>query len=113
MSSPRYSWRASAEITVIGVSAASATAVAVLPTPVGPTRTGVRERDSGLGAAKAAFQLLFGKLHHRRPAVDVVRRQRRGEQPHDELAHLARIERLSRLDGGAARVRCGEALEPV
>src|SRR5260370_18438146 len=113
ISSPRYTWRASAEITVIGVSAASAAATAVLPTPVGPTTTGVRGRDWGLGAAKTAFQLFLWELHHARSPVDVVRRQRRGQQPHDQLAHLAHVERLSGFDRRAARVGRREAFQAV
>src|SRR5260370_35859593 len=113
ISSPRYTWRASAEITVIGVSAASAAATAVLPTPVGPTTTGVRGRDWGLGAAKTAFQLFLWELNHGRSPVDVVRRQRRGQQPHDQLAHLAHVERLSGFDRGATRVGRREAFQAI
>src|SRR2546422_6875350 len=113
MSSPRYTWRASAEITVRGVWAASATATAVLPTPVGPTRTGVGVGGWGLGAAKAAFQLLFGQLNHRGTAVHVMRRERRREQADDELAHFVGVECLSRLDRRAARERRGKALQPI
>src|SRR5438093_4862384 len=111
MSSPRYTWRASAEITVRGVWAARATATAVLPTPVGPTRTGVWCLVSG--TAKPPFQFLFGELHHARAAVDVVRRQRRRQQPHDQLAHFVGVECLSRLDRRAARERGGKALQPI
>src|SRR6266508_1249194 len=98
-------------MTVMGVRAASATATAVLPTPVGPTMTGVWCLVSG--TAKPPFQFLFGELHHARPSVDVVCRQRRGEQPHDQLAHLARVERLSRLDRGSTCVGRSEALQPI
>ena len=95
----------------MGVRAARLAATAVLPTPVGPTRTGVRCRVSG--PTKPTFQFLFRQLHHAWPAVHVVRRQRRGEQPDNELAHLARVERLTGLDGGAAGVSRRKALEPV
>src|SRR5882762_289303 len=111
MSRPRYTWRASAEITVMGVRAARATATAVLPTPVGPTRTGVRGLVSG--TAKPTFQFLFGQLDHGRTAVDVVRRQRRREQPHDQLAHLAGVQRLSRFDRRTTRVGRGKALQTI
>src|SRR5882672_4096539 len=78
-------------MTVTGVRAASATATAVLPTPVGPTMTGVWCLVSG--TAKPPFQFLFGELHHTRPSMRVVR--------------------LSRLDRGSTRVGRGEALQPI
>src|SRR6266513_824294 len=111
MSRVRYSWRASAEMTVIGRRSASAAATAVLPTPVGPTMTGVRCRMSG--TAKPTFQFLFGKLHETRSAMDIVRGECGAQQSHDELAHFTRIERLSRLERRAARICRREALEPV
>src|SRR6266566_2316758 len=111
MSSPRYTWRASAEITVTGVWAASATATPVFPTPVGPTTTGVRSRESG--PTKPAFQFLFGELHHGRPPMDIVRRKRRRQEPHNQLAHFAYIERLPGLDGGAAGIGRRKALQPI
>src|SRR6267378_82369 len=98
-------------MTVSGVRAASATATAVLPTPVGPTITGVRCLVSG--AAEPALKLFLGKLNHRWPAMDVVRRERRGEEANHELAHLTRVERLTSLDRRATRIRRGEALQPV
>src|SRR6266550_4143690 len=137
ISSPRYTWRASAEITVMGVRAASATATAVLPTPVGPTMTGVwgrsvishakacarqtlslrtllcRAHPLGWGSPETPFQLFFWQLDHGGAAVDVVRRQRCREEPHDQLAHLPRVERLSRLDRGSTRVGRSEALQPI
>src|SRR6266540_5419608 len=100
-------------MTVMGVRAASATATAVLPTPVGPTITGVGVWGWGLGAAKAAFQLLFRQLHHRGTAVHVMGGEGCREQAHDQLAHLSRVERLSRLDRGSTRVGRGEALQPI
>src|SRR3989442_10419608 len=95
----------------MGVRAARLTATAVLPTPVGPTRTGVRCRVSG--PTKPTFQFLFRKLHHARPAVDVVRRQRRRKKPHDQLAHLPGIQRLSRLDRRTTRVCRGKPLQAI
>src|SRR6266852_10351 len=112
ISRPRYTWRASAEMTVIGVRAASATATAVLPTPVGPTMTGVRCRVSG-GAAKTPFQLFLWQLDHRGPAMHIVRRECGRQQPDDELAHLVAIECLAGLDRGPAGVRGGKTLEPI
>src|SRR5690242_19484809 len=112
MSRPRYAWRASAETIVMGSSAAHAAATAVLPTPVGPTMTGT----SGGGEAprsaspKSPLQLPARQLHHRGPAVHVVRRERRAEQPQHELPHLLRPEPLTRLDGRATGERRGEAL---
>src|SRR5882672_4932982 len=111
MSSPRYTWRASAEITVTGRWLASATATAVLPTPVGPTRTGVWCLVSG--PTKTAFQFFLRQLDHRRAPVHVVRRERRREQADDEPAHFVGVERLSRLDRRAARERGGKALQPI
>ena len=66
-----------------GQCAASASATAVFPTAVGPTSTGT------LAPAKPALQLLAGQLHDRRAAVHVVRRQVGGEEPEQQLAHLA------------------------
>ena len=43
----------------------------------------------------------------------VVRRQRCREEPDNELAHLAGVERLPSFDRCPARVRRGEALEPI
>src|SRR6185503_10768613 len=111
MSRPRYTWRASAEITVIGVSAASATATAVLPTPVGPTMTGVR--CLVLGAAEPAFKFFPGKLDHAGAAVDIVRGERRAQESNHELAHLIRVERLPGLDRRATGIRRGEPFEPI
>src|SRR5947207_6670909 len=111
MSKPRYTCRASAEITVMGANAASAVATAVLPTPVGPMMTGVRSLESG--PAKPAFQFLFGELHQRRSAVHVVRRQGGGEQTHDQLTHLLDVERLAGLDRRAAGVGRSETLESI
>src|ERR687887_412347 len=111
ISSPRYTWRASAEITVIGVSAASATATAVLPTPVGPTMMGVR--GAGLDPPKPAFQFLFRQLHHRRSPVHIVGRKCRREQSGDELSHFICVQRLARLDRRPARVHRREAFQAV
>src|SRR5579859_2437249 len=96
---------------MIGVSDASATATAVFPTPVGPTMTGVRCWESG--PTKTAFQFFLWQLDHRRAAVHVVRGQRRGQQPRHELTHLVAVERLTRLDGGAAGIRGREPLQTI
>src|SRR6266508_3499228 len=45
--------------------------------------------------------------------MDVVGRQRSGEQSEDQLAHFVDLEVVARLDGGAAGVGRGEPLEPV
>src|SRR2546425_453795 len=111
MSRPRYTWRASAEMTVIGLRAASATATAVLPTPVGPTRTGVRCLVSG--SPEATLKLFLWELDHTRAAVNIVCRQSRGEQSNDELAHLVGVECLTRFDRRTTRERCGKALQPI
>src|SRR5207247_882655 len=110
MSSPRYTCRASAEITVIGARAPSAAATAVLPTPVGPTSTGTRGRS---GSPKPPLQLVLRQLHDGRPAVHVVGRQGGAEDADDELPHLVRLEPLAGLDRGAAGEAGGEALQPV
>src|SRR5437867_1734662 len=111
MSSPRYICRASAEITVIGTRAPIATATAVLPTPVGPTMTGVR--GWGSGAAEAAFKLFLRELNEARTAVYVVRRQRCSEEPQDQLPHFSGVERLPGLDRCPARVGCGDPPETI
>src|SRR2546426_2411210 len=110
MSSPRYTCRASAEITVMGARAPSAAATAVLPTPVGPTSTGTRGRS---GSPKPPLQLVLRQLHDGRPAVHVVGRQSGAEDADDELPHLVRLEPLAGLDRGAAGEAGGEALQPV
>src|SRR3989454_2406537 len=110
MSSPRYTCRASAEITVMGARAPSAAATAVLPTPVGPTSTGTRGRS---GSPKPPLQLVLRQLHDGRPAVHVVGRQSGAEDADDELPHLVRLEPLAGLDRGAAGEGRGEALQPV
>src|SRR2546429_5640 len=99
MSSPRYTCRASAEMTVMSVRAPSAAATAVLPTPVGPTRTGTRGRS---GSPKPPLQLVLRQLHDRRPPVHIVGRQGGAEDTHDELPHLVLLEPLAGLDRGAA-----------
>src|SRR5207302_10716460 len=81
MSRPRYTWRASAEMTVMGCNAASAAATAVLPTPVGPTMTGTSRRSA---APKPPLQLDAGQLYVGGPPVLVLRRQPRGHQAHHE-----------------------------
>src|SRR5436305_1043950 len=58
-------------MTVVGCRSASQSAIALLPAAVGPQTTGMRERSS---PAKAALELVPGKMHHGRPAVNVVRR---------------------------------------
>src|SRR5947208_128890 len=95
----------------MGSSAAHAAATAVLPTPVGPTTTGVRGGISG--SPKSPLQLPARQLYDRGPAVHIVGRQRRGEQPEHELPHLLRLEPLARLDGRATGERRREALQPV
>src|SRR5258708_35585644 len=86
-------------MTGIGCNAANARATAVLPTPVAPTMTGTNGRSA---APKPSLQLGARQLYDGGPPVDVVRRQRGGEQPHHELAHLVGIEVTARLDRGAA-----------
>src|SRR5436309_7668932 len=109
-------------MTVIGVRDARATATAVLPTPVGPTMTGVMGRSlishakacpSGWGPSEPTLQFLFGKLDHGWPSVHIGGGKCGGEQADDELAHLVGVERLAGLDGGAARVRRRKSLQPI
>src|SRR2546422_9862666 len=109
-SSPRYTCRASAEMTVMGARAASAAATVVLPTPVGPTRTSTRGRS---GSPKPPLQLVLRQLHDGRPPVHVVGGQGGAEDAHDELPHLVRLEPLAGLDRGAAGESRGKALQPV
>src|SRR5881398_3022216 len=96
---------------VMGSSAAHAAATAVLPTPVGPTITGVRGGISG--SPKSPLQLALGQLYDRGPAVHVVGRQCRAEQAEHELPHLLHLEPLTRLDGRATGEGRREALQPV
>src|SRR5262245_24909734 len=93
----------------MGASAARAVASAVLPMPVGPTMTGT----IGLASPKPPLQLDARQLHDRGPAVHVVRRQRAGEQPADELFHLLLRQRMAGLDRRAAGERGREALDAV
>src|SRR5260370_12919192 len=97
-------------MTVIGCNAANARATAVWPTPVDPTMTGTNGRSA---APKPSLQLGARQLYDGGPPVDVVRRQRGGEQPHHELAHLVGIEVMARFDRGAAGVGRGKALQAV
>src|SRR2546422_8187224 len=60
------------------------------------------------GSPESAFELVLGELHDRRSSMDVVRRERRREQPGHELAHLVGIEVLACFDGGEAGVRSEE-----
>src|SRR5713101_5682548 len=97
-------------MTVSCSSAANAVATAVLPTPVGPTRTGTTGRS---GSPKPSLQLVLGQLDYGRPTVHVVRRQGGGEEPGQQLAHLLGVELVPRLDGRPAGEGGREALEPV
>src|SRR3989442_13955248 len=97
-------------MTEMGSSAAQATATAVLPTPVGPTRTGTRGRSA---PPKSPLQLALRQLHDGGPPVHVVRGERRREQPAHEVAHLRQLEVLSRLDRRPTGEHRSEALEPV
>src|SRR6184192_1040393 len=87
----------------MGSSAPHAATTAVLPTPVGPTSTGVRGGVSG--SPKSPLQLALGQLYDRGSPVHVVSRQRRAEQADHELAHLLSVEPLARLDGRATGER--------
>src|SRR3989442_5004624 len=97
-------------MTEMGSSAAQATATAVLPTPVGPTRTGTRGRSA---PPKSPLQLALRQPHDGGPPVHVVRGERRREQPAHEVAHLRQLEALSRLDRRPTGEHRSEALEPV
>src|SRR5207253_6474972 len=99
MSRPRYTWRASAETTLMGSSAAHAATTAVLPTPVGPTMTGTSGGAPRSASPKSPLQLPARQLHHRGSAVHVVGRERRAEQPEHELPHLLQLEPLARRFG--------------
>src|ERR1700704_2511206 len=92
---------------------AHAAATAVLPTAVGPTRTGVRGRRGASTPPKSPLQLILRQLNHGRSAVHVVRRERGREETGHELAHLVGFQPLTRFDGGAASVGRREALQPV
>src|SRR5947208_13765516 len=87
-----------------------ATATAVLPTPVGPTSTGTRGRSA---PPKPSLQLVLRQLYDRGPAVHVVRREGRGEQPAHQLPHLFELEPLARLARGPAREGARGARGPV
>src|SRR3989338_9477763 len=96
-------------MTVMGQWRARLTTTAVFPTPVGPTITGM----TGLGAAKSPFHFLAGKLDDGGAAMHVMRRQLAGKEPGQQVVDLVGAQQLARLDGGAARIGRGEALEPV
>src|SRR5256885_11591902 len=119
MSKPRYAWRASAETTEMGASAAHAAATAVLPTPVGPTIAGTSGgcatllRTPHSAPPESAFQLRTRQLYHRGPAVHIVGRQRRAQQSDHELPHFLHLQPLARLHGGATPQRPGKPLQPV
>src|SRR6185312_6067771 len=87
-----------------GTRRASAIASALFPAPVGPVIT------RSLTPAKASLELVPGQLHDGRPAVYVVRRQRRAREGRVERAHLVGRERVAGLDRGLARERGGEML---
>src|SRR6266566_7413423 len=97
-------------MTVTGASRPSAAAIAVLPAPVGPTRTAT---SGGLPPAKTPLQLLFRQLHDGGATVDIVRREGRREQPGHQLVHLPGVELLACLDGRAAREGSGKTLQAV
>src|SRR4051812_30958661 len=100
-------------MTVMGVNDARATATAVFPEPVGPTMTGVRGRGWGLGAGEPSFKLFLGKLDHRRPAVDVMHRQRGREQADDQLPHLLSVELMPGFDRGTTGIGGRKPLEAI
>src|SRR2546430_17023654 len=95
----------------MGSSAAHAAATAVLPTPVGPTITGVRGGISG--SPKSPLQLALGQLYDPGPAVHVVGRQCRAEQAEPELPHPLHLEPLARLEGRGTAERPPEAPPPL
>src|SRR5260370_40140033 len=97
-------------MTVSWSSAAKAVATAVLPTPVGPTRTGTNGRS---GPPNRALQLVLGQLDYGRAARHVVRRERGSEEAGQQSAHFLGVERVPRFDGRPARERRREAFEPV
>src|SRR5579859_2740191 len=110
ISKPRYTWRASAEITVSGRCAARATASAVFPAAVGPTITMVL---AGSAPPKAPLHLVRGKLHDGGPPVHIMGGQRGREQPVDQLPHLFGVESMPGLDRRATREGRRESFEPV
>src|SRR5438034_8035361 len=72
--------------------------------------TGVRGRSA---SPKPSFQFILRELHDRRTAMHVVGGEGGREQPGHELARLFGLETLPSLDGGAARERRREPLQPV
>src|SRR2546426_4504994 len=72
--------------------------------------TGVRGRSA---SPKPSFQFILRELHDRRTAMHVVGGEGGREQPGQELARLFGLETLPSLDGGAARERRCEPLQPV
>src|SRR5690349_13397332 len=114
---PRYTCRESAETTSIGRRAASATAAAVLPTPVGPamTSSGVSLITRSVRPALPVALQLAADVLHRDPADDwaavrtEIRRPRQIEV-RDEPLHLLACQRRVRLDRASARDECQRAL---
>src|SRR5207247_4818493 len=77
-------WRESADTTSIGSRAASATAAAVLPTPVGPAMT----RSGGLSDISGSLPFGLGshyQLHHRLASAVERPRLARPAPPHARL----------------------------
>src|SRR3989442_8916036 len=97
-------------MTVSGSSAARAAATAVLPTPVGPTRTGTNGRS---GSPKPALELVFRELDDGRPAVDVVRRQGGRQEAGQQLPHPLGVELVPRLDRRPAGAPGREARQSI
>src|SRR6185436_8726146 len=61
-------------------------------------------------SSEASLNLVPGELHDRRAAMDVVRGELRIAKRDEQRAHLARRERVARLDRRLARDRGGELL---
>ena len=86
---------------------ASASATAVFPTPVGPTRIGV------LASAKAALQFFARQLDDGGPAMHIVRRQLTGKQARQQLTPRSIVEWLAGLHRGMTGIGRHESLEPI
>src|SRR5437879_12179580 len=97
MSRHRYTCRASAEIARMASRSPHATATAVLPTPVGPRSTGTKGRSA---PPKSSLQLFLRQLYDRGPPVYVVRRERSGEEPTQQLKALHELDPQSTLTRG-------------
>src|SRR5665811_1658163 len=89
---------------VVPYSRARRSAISDFPAAVGPQMTGT------LSPAKAPVELVPRQLHYRRPAMDVMCRQRRVAKRCEQRSQLRHRQLLARLYRRFARDCCSEML---